>query len=98
MRDPYSQRENAEHNGISRTLLQKWWVWIREGRAREERIKTARCYRRRFSTMTSATSHRTSDAITMSPAAMMRGWPAYLVDGGRDAKPASTHQTAAYLI
>ena len=72
MRSPYSQREYAERNGISRTLLQRWWVWIREDRAREERIKIARCRRRRFSTMTNATSQRTSDVSTVSPAAMMK--------------------------
>lgn len=68
MRSPYSQREYAERNGISRTLLQ----WIREDRAREERIKIARCRRRRFSTMTNAASHRTSDTSMVSPAAMMK--------------------------
>lgn len=69
MRSPFSQREYAERNGISRSLLQRWWIWLREDRAREERIKIARCRRRRLSPMTNDASHRTGDASMMSPAA-----------------------------
>jgi hypothetical protein len=43
MRSPFSQREYCERNGISRSLLSKWWIWLREDRAREERIKIGRC-------------------------------------------------------
>lgn len=60
MRSPFNQREYCERYGISRTLLQKWRIWLREDRAREERIKIARCRRRRISPMTYAgASHRT---------------------------------------
>lgn len=72
MRDPYSQLEHAERNGISRSLLQRWWVWIREDQAREERIRIARCRRRRPGPMTNDASHMTSDASMVSPAAMTK--------------------------
>jgi transposase len=64
MRSPFSQREYAERHGISKALLSKWWIWLREDRAREERIKIAQCRRRRrASPMTyDGTSHRTSGA------------------------------------
>lgn len=63
MRSPFNQREYCERYGISRTLLQKWRIWLREDRAREERIKIARCRRRRISPMTYAgASHRTKES------------------------------------
>jgi transposase-like protein len=47
MRSPFNQREYCERYGLSRTLLQKWRIWLSEDRAREERIKIAQCRRRR---------------------------------------------------
>jgi len=66
MRSPFSQREYCERYGLSRTLLSKWWIWLREDRAREERIKIAQCRRRRRgSPMTyDGTSHRTKPELT----------------------------------
>jgi transposase len=66
MRSPFSQREYAERHGISKALLSKWWIWLREDRAREERIKIAQCRRRRrASPMTyDGTSHRTKEGGT----------------------------------
>lgn len=61
MRSPFSQREYCARHGISRSLMSKWWIWLREDRARAERIKIAQCRRRRrVSPMTYAgDSHRT---------------------------------------
>jgi transposase len=61
MRSPFSQREYAARHGVSKALLSKWWRWLREDRARAERIKIAQCRRRRrVSPMTYAgASHRT---------------------------------------
>lgn len=60
MRSPFSQREYCERHGISRTMMSRWWIWLREDRARAERIKIAQCRRRRISPMTYAgASHRT---------------------------------------
>ena len=66
MRSPFSQREYCERYGISRSLMSKWWIWLREDRAREERIKIAQCRRRRrASHMTyDGTSHRTKEGST----------------------------------
>lgn len=73
MRSAFSQREYCERNGISRSLLSKWWIWLREDRAREERIKLGRCRgRSRLSTMTSEASPRTNEVASMSPAAFVR--------------------------
>jgi transposase len=73
MRSPFSQREYCERNGISRSLMSKWWIWLREDRAREERIKIARCRgRSRRSTMTSEASHRTNEGTSVSPAAFLK--------------------------
>jgi len=75
MRSPFSQREYCERNGISRTLMSKWWIWLREDRAREERIKIARCRgrgRSRRSTMTNEASHRTNEGTSVSPAAFLK--------------------------
>jgi transposase-like protein len=59
MRGPFSQREYCERNGISLSLMSKWWIWLREGRAREERINIGRCRGRgRLSPMTKEISHR----------------------------------------
>lgn len=73
MRSPFSQREYCERNGISRSLLSKWWIWLREDRAREERIKLGRCRgRSRRSTMTYEASPRTNEATSVSPAAYLK--------------------------
>ncbi len=66
MRSPFSQREYCERYGISRSLMSKWWIWLREDRAREERIKIAQCRRRRRAgPMTyDGTSHRTKEVGT----------------------------------
>jgi transposase-like protein len=66
MRSPFSQREYAERHGISKALLSKWWNWLREDRARQERIKLAQCRRRRrVSPMTyDGTSHSTHVELT----------------------------------
>jgi transposase len=73
MRSPFSQREYCERNGISRSLMSKWWIWLREDRAREERIKIARCRgRSRRSTMTNEAGHRTYDGANVSPAALLK--------------------------
>lgn len=73
MRSPFSQREYCERNGISRSLMSKWWIWLREDRAREERIKIGRCRgRSRRSTMTHETSHRTNEGTNLSPAALVK--------------------------
>jgi len=73
MRGPFSQREYCERNGISRSLMSKWWIWLREDRAREERIKIARCRgRSRRSTMTSEASHRINEGTSVSPAAFLK--------------------------
>lgn len=72
MRSPFSQREYCERNGISRSLLSKWWIWLREDRAREERIKLGRCRgRSRRSTMTHEASPRTSEVTSVSPSAFV---------------------------
>lgn len=42
MRSPFSLREYCDRNGISRSLLSKWWIWLREDRARQEPIKLER--------------------------------------------------------
>ena len=73
MRSPFSQREYCECNGISRSLMSKWWIWLREDRAREERIKIGRYRgRSRRSTMTNETSHRTNEGTNLSPAALVK--------------------------
>ena len=73
MRSAFSQREYCERHGISRSLMSKWWIWLREDRAREERIKISRCRgRSRRSTMTNEASHRTYDAANVSPAALLK--------------------------
>ena len=73
MRSAFSQREYCERNGISRSLMSRWWIWLREDRAREERIKIARCRgRSRRSTMTNEASHRTYDGANVSPAALLK--------------------------
>ena len=72
MRSPFSQREYCARNGISRTLMSKWWIWLREDRAREERIKIGRCRgRHRRSTMTNELGHRTNDVMSPAPAAVL---------------------------
>ena len=73
MRSAFSQREYCERNGISRSLMSRWWIWLREDRAREKRIKIARCRgRSRRSTMTNEASHRTYDGAKVSPAALLK--------------------------
>jgi len=66
MRSPFNQREYCERHGISRTLLQKWRVWLSEDRVREERIKIAQGRRRRrVSPMTyDDAGHRTKPELT----------------------------------
>jgi len=73
MRSAFSQREYCARNGISRSLMSKWWIWLREDRAREERIKIGRCRgRHRRSTMTKELGHRTNDVTSLSPAAVLK--------------------------
>ncbi len=57
MRSPFNQREYCERHGLSRTMMSKWRVWLREDREREERIALMRKRRRgRISTRTKAIS------------------------------------------
>jgi transposase len=73
MRSPFSQREYCDRNVISRSLLSKWWIWLREDRAREKRIKIGRCRgRSRRSTMTNEASPRTNEVTGISPAAFAK--------------------------
>jgi transposase-like protein len=73
MRSPFSQQEYRERNGISRSLMSKWWICLREDRAREERFKIARCPgRSRRSTITGEASHRTNEGISVSPAMFLK--------------------------
>ncbi len=74
MRSPFSQREYCARTGISRTLRSKWWIWLREDRTREERIKIGRCLGwHRRSTMTNELGYGTNDATSLSPAAVLKG-------------------------
>ncbi len=73
MRSDFSQREYCARNGISRTLMSKWWIWLREDRAREERIKIGRCRgRHRRSTIANELGRRTNDVMSLSPAAVLK--------------------------
>ena len=73
MRSAFSQPEYCARNGISRTLMSKWWIWLREDGAREERIKIGRCCDgHRRSTMTNEFGHRTNDLKSLSPAAVLK--------------------------
>ena len=73
MRSPFSQRAHCTRNGTSRTQMSKWWIWLRDDRARVERIKIGRCRgRHRRSTMTNELGHRTNDAMSLSPAAVLQ--------------------------
>lgn len=73
MRSAFSQQEYCARNGISRSLMSKWWIWLREDRAQEERIKIGRCRsRHRRSTVTNELGHRTNDVMSLSPAAVLK--------------------------
>jgi transposase len=73
MRSAFSQGEYCARNGISRSLMSKWWIWLREDRAREERIKIGRCRgRHRLRPMPNELGHRTNDVTNLSPAAVLK--------------------------